>query len=120
MHWRTATPLVAGALLLALLLWNESRVEQPILPLRLFEDRERSGAYLARVLFVGAAMGFFFYTTQYLQGVLGMRPLWAGIAFFPSMLVNFLGALVAPRLAQHCIRSTHHFVRLRARAPEFR
>lgn len=29
-----------------------------------------------------------------------MRPLWAGIAFFPSMLVNFLGALAAPRIAQ--------------------
>ncbi|EGI75310.1 MFS transporter, partial [Hylemonella gracilis] len=64
------------------------------------ESRERSGANLARVLFIGAAMGFFFYTTQYLQGVLGMRPMWAGIAFFPSMLVNFLGALAAPALVK--------------------
>lgn len=99
-HWGTAAPLTAGVVLLALFLWNESHAAQPILPLRLFASRERSGAYAARVLFVGAVMGFFFYVTQYLQGVLGMRPLWAGIAFFPSMLVNFLGALAAPRVAQ--------------------
>lgn len=100
LHRGTAVPLCAGVVLLALFLKVERRAEQPILPLRLFASRERSGANAARVLFVGAAMGFFFYTTQYLQGVLGMRPLWAGVAFFPSMLVNFFGALAAPRLAK--------------------
>ena len=101
LHRATALPLLAGLVLLALFLPVERRAEQPILPLRLFASRERSAANAARVLFVGSAMGFFFYTTQYLQGVLGMRPLWAGVAFFPSMLVNFFGALAAPRLARH-------------------
>lgn len=100
LHWRTAGPLLTGVMLVALFLKIELRAGQPILPLRLFASRERSGANVARVLFVGAAMGFFFYTTQYLQGVLGMRPMWAGIAFFPSMLVNFLGALAAPALVK--------------------
>ncbi len=99
-HWGTAGPLLAGVLLLALFFWIENRAAQPILPLRLFASRERAGAHAARVLFVGGVMGFFFYATQYLQGVLGMRPLWAGIAFFPSMLVNFFGAMVAPRLVK--------------------
>jgi predicted MFS family arabinose efflux permease len=82
--WRelgTAVPLVAGLVLVALFLQVERRAEQPILPLRLFDSRERLAANAARALSVGAAMGFFFYTAQYLQGVLGMRPLWAGIAF---------------------------------------
>lgn len=100
LHWGTAGPLLAGVVLVALFLQIERRAGQPILPLRLLASRERSGANVARVLFVGAAMGFFFYTTQYLQGVLGMRPMWAGIAFFPSMLVNFLGALATPRLVK--------------------
>jgi EmrB/QacA subfamily drug resistance transporter len=100
LHWGTAAPLGTGLVLIALFLLVERRAEQPILPLRLLASRERSGANVARVLFVGAAMGFFFYATQYLQGVLGMRPLWAGLAFFPSMLVNFLGALAAPRLVR--------------------
>jgi MFS family permease len=100
LHRGTAMPLLAGVVLVALFLQVERRAEQPILPLRLFASRERSAANAARVLFVGSAMGFFFYVTQYLQGVLGMRPLWAGVAFFPSMLVNFFGALAAPRLAR--------------------
>lgn len=52
-----------------------------------FYSRERAGAYAARVLFLGGMIGFWFYTTQYLQGVLGMRPLQAGLAFLPAMLV---------------------------------
>ena len=39
-------------------------------------------------------MGFWFYTTQYLQGVLGMRPMQAGLAFLPATLVNFAVAIV--------------------------
>jgi predicted MFS family arabinose efflux permease len=93
-------PLTVGVVLLASFVWVESRASQPILPLRLFASAERSGANAARVLFVGASMGFFFYVTQYLQGVLGMRPILAGVAFFPSMLANFLGALAAPKLAR--------------------
>jgi EmrB/QacA subfamily drug resistance transporter len=99
-HWGTWAPLTAGVVLLSLFLMNEARAAQPLLPLRLFASRERSGAHAARVLFIGAVMGFFFYTTQYLQGALGMRPLWAGIAFLPAMLVNFAAAMAAPRLAR--------------------
>jgi EmrB/QacA subfamily drug resistance transporter len=100
LHRGTAIPLGVGIVLLALFIKVEASAKQPILPLRLFASRERSGANAARVLFIGAVMGFFFYATQYLQGVLGMRAIWAGVAFFPSMLVNFLGALAAPRLAK--------------------
>jgi hypothetical protein len=51
------------------------------MPLRLFADRERIGAYAGRLLFLGGMMGFWFFTTQYLQGVDGYSPLGAGIAF---------------------------------------
>lgn len=97
-HWGTAFPLLAAVVLLGLFVFNEQHATQPILPLGLFANRQRSSANIARVLFTGSAMGFFFYTTQYLQDVLGLRPLWAGIAFFPSMLANFLIALSVPRL----------------------
>lgn len=99
-HPGTALPITAGAALLSLFIWNEARAAQPILPLRLFASGERSGAYASRVLFVGGVMGFFFYATQYLQGVLGMRPLWAGMAFLPSMLANFVVAMWVPRLVR--------------------
>jgi EmrB/QacA subfamily drug resistance transporter len=101
-HVNSIGALIAGVVLLALFMLNEIRASQPILPLRLFASRERSGAYAARVLFLAGMIGFWFYTTQYLQGVLGMRPLQAGMAFLPATLVNFAVAMAVPRL-------THRF-----------
>jgi len=94
----TLCSLTAGSALLALFVANERRAEQPITPLRLFASRERSGAYAARVMFVGAMFGMFFFLTQYLQGVSGFSPLQAGVAFLPLTLVMFSMVLVVPRL----------------------
>ena len=52
----------------------------------------------ARVLYLGAMIGFFFYSTQYLQGVLGFAAFQAGVAFFPMTVVNFAVAMTIPRL----------------------
>ncbi len=73
-------------LLLAVFVVVERRTTQPIVPLRLFAGRERSGAYLARMLYMGAMMGFFFFTAQYVQSVYGWTPLQAGLAFLPMTL----------------------------------
>jgi EmrB/QacA subfamily drug resistance transporter len=96
----TAGPLAAGIVLLALFVWNESRARQPIMPLHLFASRARNGAYAGRLLFLGGMIGFWFYSTQFLQEVLGMRPLQAGMAFLPATLVNFAVALAVPRLTK--------------------
>jgi EmrB/QacA subfamily drug resistance transporter len=95
--WTAPTTLgafVLGVALLAGLVVNESRADQPIMPLRLFASRRRSGAYLVRMLYLGAMIGFFYFTTQYLQGVLGFTPLQAGVAFLPMSAVNFVVALL--------------------------
>jgi predicted MFS family arabinose efflux permease len=89
--------LVAGVLLLVALVRHESRVEQPILVLRLFASRTRCGAYLTRALYLAAMIGFFFFTTQFLQGVLGYSPLQAGFAFLPMTVVNFAVAMRVSR-----------------------
>jgi EmrB/QacA subfamily drug resistance transporter len=98
----TIIPLAGAVVLLALLVVNERKAKQPIMPLHLFASRERAGAYAARLLFAGTMIGFFFFTTQFLQGVYGYNPLQAGIAFFPMTVVNFFVALAVPRL-------THRF-----------
>jgi EmrB/QacA subfamily drug resistance transporter len=95
----TVGSFVAGAVLLALFVAVERRTAQPITPLRLFRSRERSGAYAARVLFVGAMFGMFFFLTQFLQGVSGYSPLKAGVAFLPLTLAMFTMVLVVPRVA---------------------
>jgi hypothetical protein len=50
------------------------------------------------MLYLGAMIGFFFFTTQYMQDALGFTPLQAGLGFLPMSLVNFAVALAIPRL----------------------
>jgi EmrB/QacA subfamily drug resistance transporter len=90
----------AGVVLLALFVGNERRAPQPIMPLRLFVSRERSSAYSARLLFLGAMAPFWFFTTQWLQGVAGYSPVTAGLAFLPVTLPNFAAAMAVPRLTR--------------------
>ncbi len=94
---RVLAALIVGLVLLVGLVVNEARVDQPIMPLRLFASRQRTGAYLTRMLYLAAIVGFFFFTTQYLQGVLGFSPLQAGLAFLPISAVNFAAALAVTR-----------------------
>ena len=89
------------------------------MPLRLFRSRERSGAYIARMLFLGAMIGFFYFTTQYLQGVLGFTPLQAGLGFFPMTVVNFAVALSVPRLTRRIGQRSTARRRLRGHLPGY-
>jgi EmrB/QacA subfamily drug resistance transporter len=97
---RTVATVAIGVILLTLFVLIEWRAKQPIMPLRLFASRERNGAYAARVLFLGAMVGFWFFTTQLLQGVIGYSPFEAGVAFLPTTLANFVMAMAVPWLTR--------------------
>jgi EmrB/QacA subfamily drug resistance transporter len=101
--WGTPVTIAAfavGVVLLAVLVINEARVAQPIMPLRLFASRVRVGGYVGRFLYMGAMIGFFFFTSQYLQETLGFTALQAGAGFLPMTIVNFAVALLFPRIAR--------------------
>ncbi|WP_425827086.1 MFS transporter [Streptomyces fractus] len=100
----TVLSLVTGAAMLGLFVRVERRAAQPIVPLRLFASRERSGAYLARMLYMGAMIGFFFFTAQFVQSVYHWTPLQAGLSFLPMTLVNFVCAVQVPRLLERAGR----------------
>src|SRR4051794_13947010 len=95
----TVASFVAGVLLLATFVAVERRATQPVTPLRLFADRGRAGAYLARMLLVGGIFSMFFFLSQYLQGVHGFSPLQAGVAFLPMTAVLFSTVQLVPRLS---------------------
>jgi EmrB/QacA subfamily drug resistance transporter len=101
--WRvpwTLGALVVGVGLLVVFVASEARAKQPIMPLRLLANRERSAAYVARLLLVGAIVGFLFFMTLYLQRVLMFSPFSTGLAFLPMMIANFGGAIAFPRLTR--------------------
>ncbi|MET0290178.1 MAG: MFS transporter [Pseudoxanthomonas sp.] len=87
-----------GLVTIVLFLLHEARASQPIMPLQLFAHRERLAAYLTRFLLLGAMVTFFFYSTQFMQSVLGFSALEAGLGFLPMTLVNFVVALYGPRM----------------------
>jgi EmrB/QacA subfamily drug resistance transporter len=96
----TIGALLVGLVLVALFVANQRRTAQPLMPLRLFASRQRAGAYAARFLFNGVLLSFFFFMTQYLQGVSGDTPLQAGLAFMPVTAAAFAAAAVTPRLTR--------------------
>lgn len=96
----TIVSLATAAVFLAAFIVNERHAKQPIMPLRLFADVKRTGAYVARMLFMGGMVGYFFFASRYMQEALGFTPLEAGIGYLPMTLVNFGVALTVPRLTE--------------------
>jgi EmrB/QacA subfamily drug resistance transporter len=94
---RALTTFAIAAALLVSFLINETRVERPLVVLRLFANRNRALAYGIMLLVPAGLFGVFYFSTQYLQTYLGYSPLRTGFAFLPLAGPLFVAARVAPR-----------------------
>lgn len=81
-----------GIALLALFIWNERRVDQPLMPLSIFKIRNVLGANLAFLVIACTMFSMFFFLTLYIQLVLGYSPIKTGVSFLP---VTFIIAVVS-------------------------
>jgi MFS family permease len=79
---------------------HERRTPHALLPMDLLRSRIRAGAVIVMALFVGAQFAFFFFTVQFMQGVLGYGALRSGFAFLPLTLLIFATSRISPRLVQ--------------------
>lgn len=95
---RTVVSFVIAVALLGVFVRAESRVEQPVVPLRLLRDSARARGYLGYVLLIGAMFATFFFTSQFMQKVLHYSPLKTGFAFLPLSVMLFAVARLVPRL----------------------
>jgi MFS family permease len=91
-------PLVAGAVLVVTFVWSQTRVGHPMLPLRLFADRNRAAGYANFFLGPLSMMSAFFFLTQFLQEVSGYGALATGFAFLPMAVGIFVLSRAVPRL----------------------
>lgn len=100
----TSTPVLAGlaaaALLFALFIWWELRVEHPVLDLRFFADPRFTAASVTITLTFFALVGSTFLLTQYFQFVLGYTPLQTGFLTAPVAVGMMIGGPMAPRLVE--------------------
>lgn len=69
-----------GLGLLALFVWIQRQVANPLLPLRVVQDRTRAGAFLIQGIIGAVFIGMSLYMAFHLQIVMGLSPLWAGLA----------------------------------------
>jgi EmrB/QacA subfamily drug resistance transporter len=89
--------LAGSAAMLVLFVVRESRTADPLLPLRILADRNRSGAYITVGLGVAGMFGAFLFLTYYLQAVLHYAPLQAGLAFLPITIASQAGSWLIAR-----------------------
>jgi MFS family permease len=85
---RTIAVLAASAALLVAFLVIESRVEDPLLPLRIFRLRTLAGANAAGLLLGGSFFAFFFVGTLYMQQVLHYSALQSGLAWLATSVMS--------------------------------
>jgi EmrB/QacA subfamily drug resistance transporter len=79
-----------AAALLAAFLAIERRVAEPMLPLGLFRNPSFAGAQVAALAISASFFAIFLYVTLYLQQVLGLSAIEAGLVYLPATIVIFL------------------------------
>lgn len=90
--------LLAGAVGTAALVWfivRQRRLEHPLVDVRLFSNWPFTGAVLGMLLSVFGLAGVIFFFSQYLQFILKLEPLQAGLFELPATLAALVAALVA-------------------------
>ena len=85
---RTVTLLAVSAAALLAFLIVETRVEAPLLPLRIFRLRTVAAANAVGLLLGGSFFGFIFIGTLYMQQVLGYSALQTGVAWLAASLTS--------------------------------
>jgi EmrB/QacA subfamily drug resistance transporter len=88
----------AAALLLAVFLWNEARVPEPVLPLSLFKNRIITVASIAGALSGAAMFGVTSFVPLFVQGVEGGTATDAGMVVAPMSIGWPAGSIIAGRL----------------------
>jgi predicted MFS family arabinose efflux permease len=88
--------LVAGGVFVR----RQLTLPQPMVDLRLFRIPAFSGSLAINFVSIFVAVGYFLFIAQYLQLVLGLSPLTAGLWSLPSAVGFIVGSQVAPRLVR--------------------
>jgi MFS transporter, DHA2 family, multidrug resistance protein len=77
---------------------RQRNLADPMLDLRLFRIRAFNASLATNLLGIFIAVGYFLYVAQYLQLVLGLSPLEAGLWSLPSACGFIVGSNLAPRI----------------------
>jgi DHA2 family multidrug resistance protein-like MFS transporter len=91
------TTLAIGTLVGFLFIRRQRRLPSPLIDLDMFKSVTFNVSLGTNILAIFVAFGYFLFVAQYLQLVLGLTPLQAGIWSLPSAVGFIVGSNVAPR-----------------------
>jgi EmrB/QacA subfamily drug resistance transporter len=94
---RAWVPLLAAAVLMAVFVAIELRVNDPLLPFRIFRSSTVAGADLGMLAVGASAFGMVFFLTLYMQQILRMSPIQTGLAWLPMTVCIAISAQIATR-----------------------
>ncbi|MGA7835148.1 MAG: MFS transporter [Acidimicrobiales bacterium] len=94
----TIIPLVASVVLLVAFGLIERRSREPLMPLSIFANRNRTASF-AMMLCIGIALfSLFYFLTLYLQNILGWSAIRTGVGFLPMTMGIIVAAGITSRL----------------------
>ncbi|MBA2809190.1 MFS transporter [Streptomyces sp. KM273126] len=93
---RYVVSVTVGLLFAALFVHRQRTTASPMIPPRLFHGRGFTPAVVLNLVAIFGMMGSAYFTSQYIQSVLGKEPLEAALwALLPSVFIGFAGSVSA-------------------------
>jgi DHA2 family multidrug resistance protein-like MFS transporter len=93
--------IAAGFAVALFFIRRQHRIADPLVDLSLFRSRRFNAALASNTLSLAIAFGIFLFIAQYLQLVLGLSPLEAGLWTVPSAGGFIAGSMLAPLVVRH-------------------
>lgn len=90
----------AGFIIGTLFIRRQLHLPEPMFDLNLFRIRTFTVSVLSLLLVILSFSGIWLMIFQYLQGVSGLTPVRAGVLMVPSAIIQIIGAIMVPGLAQ--------------------
>jgi MFS transporter, DHA2 family, multidrug resistance protein len=91
---------IIGVGLAAVFVARQRRLSDPLIDLRLFEFPAFTASICTQLVALTAMAGIYFFVAQYMQLVLGMSPLEAGLWTLPWTVAGMAASLLTPAIAR--------------------
>src|SRR6185436_1016963 len=98
--WAAVISIVAGVVIGIVFVRRQKKLDHPLIELQLFGSRTFTSALATYMIGTFAFFGSFVFIAQYLQLVLGLSPLQAGLWSLPSFVSFVAGSMIVPILAR--------------------
>jgi MFS transporter, DHA2 family, multidrug resistance protein len=93
--------IVGGLAVGVLFVRRQLALPDPMIDVRLFRIPSFSASLVVNFMAIFVAVGYFLFVAQYLQLVVGLSPLQAGLWSLPSAVGFIVGSNAAPRIVRH-------------------